>query len=599
MSVTFVTSAEKPNAGGTDASIVVPTGVTTAHFGIITVATANQNMAAMTVPTGWTQRSDPASGSETGTLYIFTRLGGVAAGQTITLTLPVTSAATTTVAFYDTGGRDVAFASSVYNTGAQDVTTVTFPAPGHPATADVLLVMADRTDAANSLPAPSGTTRDYAYQDPTNFTGGWYAHANAVTSQVFTATWAPGGSTSHNVAAMQLALAGTNFTAGAADNVGLTDAVTATLVTSYADVLGITGTTTVVQSQTPSIAVNNVGITDTAAGGLGRITSAADTVGLTDAVTATRGVVAADAIGITDAEAIYGVFALPVVTTAEPDVEATTVSLNDVASLSGVAVVSTDVSLADLEVGPQRAIIDIEASTSDLTHVVALSGTAGVETGLARPNLRVVARLTDVLSRQVTGVVQTMSLGNGPIYADGTGVAATGGVEPGVYGPTRKPVWKLTRNLAVPAGWGSYIAAKVSDDIAAGATVTISIYARGPVGEDTTTQIVSPDGTDVLANTPPFPAWDDSGAEAGTAVVGSSIVAGLPWVHYIATFTLPRVWVAGVHEFRLSVYNWIEWSDATLTVTMPLQMHGPTKTPKPETEPTTPKKFNRVFAVLR
>jgi hypothetical protein len=367
-----------------------------------------------------------------------------------------------------------------------------------------------------------------------------------------------------------------------ADAVGLTDTVTvnAGVGVSAADPVGLTDTVALSRTRTPA---DPVGVTDTPItififGALPPV----NPVRLTDTVTATLTTVRtiSDQIGITDAEAVYGVFALPVTTTAEPDVDLRPVELADVASLSGTAAISLDAPLADLEKGPQRATIDIAAGTTELTHVVALAGTASVKIEWFRPRLHVVARLTDVLDRQITGVVQTMTLRNGPIFSDPTlGPAATGGVEPGVHGPTSKPVWKLTRNPGVPAGTGSFIAADVFDDLAAGASVTVSMYVRAPVGEATALAITNDPGTDLVLTPPAFAAHD------GT------------WHHYLATFTIPKVWAAGVHRLRLNVTNWMEWSDATLTVTAPLSKRL-TIEPEPVPEPE-PRRIDRVFAVLR
>ena len=206
--LTFINSVRTANSGVTDASIVVPSGVTTSHLGILTVEAANQGLAAMAVPSGWTMRGkNPGTGGSSGTLYVFTRLGGVKAGDTVTATLPSNTGATTTAAWYDTGGRDISLVSSVYDTATADVTTVTFPAPGHAGNRDVLLVAANRTTNANTLGTPAGVTLDFTGQEATWFGGAFFGHAANVASQVYTGTWAPSGATSHNVNAMQFVLA--------------------------------------------------------------------------------------------------------------------------------------------------------------------------------------------------------------------------------------------------------------------------------------------------------------------------------------------------------------------------------------------------------
>ena len=204
----LVATTRVANSGVTDASITVPAGVTTSHLGILTVEAANQGIAAMTVPSGWTLRgANPGTGGSTATLYTFTRLGGVKAGDTITVTLPSNTGATTTAAWYDTAGRDISHVSAVYTTNSADVTTVTFNAPGHSGTRDVLLAAPNRTTTANTLPAPSGVTLDLNGQESSWLSGAFFGHAANVPSQAYTATWTPSGATSHNVNAFQFALA--------------------------------------------------------------------------------------------------------------------------------------------------------------------------------------------------------------------------------------------------------------------------------------------------------------------------------------------------------------------------------------------------------
>ena len=94
-------------------------------------------------------------------------------------------------------------------------------------------------------------------------------------------------------------------------------------------------------------------------------------------------------------------------------------------------------------------------------------------------------------------------------------------------------------------------------------------------------QVINDSASDTLINPPSFAPYN------GT------------WQHYTATVTLPKDWQAGVHRFRLGIGNWIEWSDATLTVSMPMQVHGPQPEPQTEPVPDPPRKLDRVFVVLR
>jgi hypothetical protein len=204
VAVTFIASAQAANVGATDVSITVPAGVTTSHFGVLCVATVQAAMPAMTVPTGWTARDNPGTGGSSGTLYIFTRLGGVSAGQTITVTLPSSQGATTTAAWYDTQGRDVAQASTKWDSASADVSTVTWNAPGQAAATDVILAAATRNPVANSWSTPTGTTKDFYGVDSSWTCGAYFGHVNGVTSASYSSTLT--GGTTHNVNTMAFAL---------------------------------------------------------------------------------------------------------------------------------------------------------------------------------------------------------------------------------------------------------------------------------------------------------------------------------------------------------------------------------------------------------
>jgi hypothetical protein len=204
-----------------------------------------------------------------------------------------------------------------------------------------------------------------------------------------------------------------------ADTVAITDVGTAigAGTAQFSDAENISGATTVIQANVRAPA-DTVGLTDQTSAQRSKAASPADNIGLTDAVTVVQGNrrTAADTIGITDAEAVFGQLTQVITTTAEPDIEARGVPLTDVANLSGTAGLTLDASPApDLVVGPQRAVIEIDAGTTELTHVIALSGTAGLELA-THPRLHVVARMTDILSEQVVGVIQPMTLRNDPIW---------------------------------------------------------------------------------------------------------------------------------------------------------------------------------------
>lgn len=207
-------------------------------------------------------------------------------------------------------------------------------------------------------------------------------------------------------------------TGSGADNVGITDAKTVVqgLVRAPADNVGLTDSVTIVR-QVFQTKADSVGITDTVTTAIIKTpTVPTDAVGITDAVTTamSRVQTIADSIGIEDATAAAGRMFLPIVTTAAPDVESRS-SLEDVVNLSATIGVTVDVATADLEVGPQRATFGIGAQ-GDLTRIISLSGAATGVISLDQSALRVVHKMTDIVSTETVGVIQQMTISNGPIY---------------------------------------------------------------------------------------------------------------------------------------------------------------------------------------
>jgi hypothetical protein len=211
--VSLVAGAIADNAGITDASITVPAGVTPNHLGFIVVATQQTSQGAgATAPTGWVPRDLNSAGANntTGSVYIWSRLGGVSAGDTLTVAIPSNSNASTSVAFYDTGGRDIAKVSAPWNNGGADVGTATFSAPGHTGSGDVLLVLGNRTTTGTwAAPVPAGPVLDYQVKSPGGFNcGAVFAHSTGATSQAFTSTLSA-SNVSHNITTLQFALGAT------------------------------------------------------------------------------------------------------------------------------------------------------------------------------------------------------------------------------------------------------------------------------------------------------------------------------------------------------------------------------------------------------
>lgn len=367
-----------------------------------------------------------------------------------------------------------------------------------------------------------------------------------------------------------------------ADNVGVTDARTVVqgLVRAPADNVGLTDSVTFVR-QVFQTKADNVGVTDTATTQIAKTPVVpTDPVGLTDSVTTVMSRVrtVADTIGIEDATAAAGQMFLPIVTTAAPDVESRS-SLEDVVNLSATIGVTVNVATADLEVGPQRATIGIGAH-GNLTRIISLSGAPTGVISMDMSSLRVVHKMTDIVSIETVGVIQQMMIHNGPIYPDPTlGPSATGAWESGVYGPSRQRIYRMTRNENVPVGWGAYIAADAFENIPAGSEVTVSLWYRatgggGPVH----VQVVSDDGSDS----------PDYGGFGGG--VTWTVTPDGTWQQLTETFTLAKDWLAAVHRLRMELPltgsgDFVEWSDATLTITYIPSPPGPPTPPPPPPTP--------------
>jgi hypothetical protein len=209
MSITFIASATADNGGVGTATLTVPTGVTTTHLGILVVADQNSVSGTQTI-SGWTNRDMNSAGANntSASVYIWSRLGGLVAGNTINITLGTASNATTSAVWYDTQGRDITNTSAAWNNGGADIGTVTFNAPGHTGTRDVIMALGHRTSGTVTFGAlsPAGPVIDYQTKSATYNDGALFAHANAVTSQSYTTTLAS-SVVGHNFTTRQFALA--------------------------------------------------------------------------------------------------------------------------------------------------------------------------------------------------------------------------------------------------------------------------------------------------------------------------------------------------------------------------------------------------------
>jgi len=308
-----------------------------------------------------------------------------------------------------------------------------------------------------------------------------------------------------------------------------------------------------------------------------------DAARITDAVTVQRtsSRVAADTIRGTDALAVAGTQTIVRDTTADVDAELR-VGMRQIRRLRAVVPVNIS-AIGNLEHGAQRATFSI-GMTGNLIHVRAVAARADVSIDMLRLRLRAVRSMTDIVLREIDPLVTGLVLRNGPIYSDATGASATGGQLPTATGPTGAPVWRMARNTAVPAGWGSYIAADLPAGVVpAGTHLRVSLYMRTPLNAITTIYCVTDAATDQVFVQSIAPATGD-------------------WDHIVFDVTTVADWRAGLQRMRASVSSWIEWSAPTVQVIVPAPMMSARTQPDDVTaEPEGPKpvKFARPFTVLR
>lgn len=404
--------------------------------------------------------------------------------------------------------------------------------------------------------------------------------------------------------------AGQNYTTAPADSIGITDATTTTPneLIAPADVAGVTDAVSVTQAQHLVVA-DVAAITDAVTHTGEMFVMIDESIGIADDGTALRGlyVYPADTIGIKDAEAVTGSISVPVRTTADADVEVLDSDLFDVARLQGIVQVSIDVTAADLEVSPERALFHIDMS-GDLTHVVSLAYEMDVTIDAANAHVLVVRRLTDIVSVDVVGVVERMLLANGPIYSDPSGQAAAVGHwlaaasvgtavvgmtavagddgSMSVLGPSEQPVWRLTRNEDVSYGWGAYIAAIPSDDLPQGSSLAVNVWTRASQAATVSIDCINDAASDRIAGPWTF------------------VLPDTEWHQWSMTFTIDADWDVTQHRLRIGLpsdISWIEWSDATLQVVTAPQVRWRPMVEiesEPELESAIPR-YGRVFTVLR
>lgn len=172
MSLTKIASLSIDNAGNNVATITVPAGVTTAHLGIIIIGTGTPTTVNPTI-TNWTRIAADPSGQANSAFYAFKRLGGQAAGDTITANFSTNSAARMTAIWYDSSGADVVIVGTPGTRGGTSSANTVIPGLTTTiANQDVVVLAAERTTATGTVVSswsPAAPTQDH-YSESTTTT---------------------------------------------------------------------------------------------------------------------------------------------------------------------------------------------------------------------------------------------------------------------------------------------------------------------------------------------------------------------------------------------------------------------------------------------
>lgn len=263
---TFVNAVAVDNAGSNVASLTAPTGVTNAHLGIAVLNTANSTTVNPSIP-GWTRVAADPSGQANSAFYVFTRLGGVTAGDTITATMTSNNAARLTAAWYNTSGRDIAIVGTPGTRNATSTTALVIP--GVTTTAalqDVIVIATERTTATGTVISswsPTTPTQDI-FGESTNGTTvnavsqyiGRIRPSTAGSTGNYTATYS-GGST--NGSGMMLAVAAAAPAAANATVTGVTPGASTTAPAGATSV--VTPAPVVIRAMVGLPGTNNIRVT--------------------------------------------------------------------------------------------------------------------------------------------------------------------------------------------------------------------------------------------------------------------------------------------------------------------------------------------------
>lgn len=150
MAITKIAALVSNNAGGN--TFTVPAGVTSSHLGFIMLGASSSGIV-WSIPSCISRVSNPA-GVGNQSWQVFSRLGGLTAGDTFTVT--VTAGSTTvashiTAVWFDTQGRDVNIVGTPGTRNAVSSSFETIPAITTPVATDIILALQERTTATGTV----------------------------------------------------------------------------------------------------------------------------------------------------------------------------------------------------------------------------------------------------------------------------------------------------------------------------------------------------------------------------------------------------------------------------------------------------------------
>jgi hypothetical protein len=181
--IQFIGSANLTFAttGAGTANLTVPTGVTANHLAVVMVANADSYSGTDTVtpPAGWTvQSSKPVAANNSG-VYIYSKLGGYAAGQTIPFTTNSGAQWEAYAVWYDTQGYDIGIVGTVGGrSGTSSANTVIPGITTLDNNQDIIIVATERTlTNGTTVTGTSGFTpiQDFFFEDANTATSGYFA----------------------------------------------------------------------------------------------------------------------------------------------------------------------------------------------------------------------------------------------------------------------------------------------------------------------------------------------------------------------------------------------------------------------------------------